>query len=310
MRYLKVTVLVVAAMLALVVGIVQAEETNRNEKRSELAEGGWEVVYGDLINEADYAAFIAAVAAAVACECPVPIDAWFEGQIDAQVAKMQKSAADVGEDFLIKLIIDSLNDGGRTMRTGNLEVSAGLVTYKRWETVIYHEPRTYKCKQDLPFGGWTWSICTTQEKVEREIPLPNNFQPYLRFRVAGSEGTGAASGTGSATGEGWQICNKSSDPKVWVAYAYHDGSEWIRAGWRGIEKGDCSQILESVNTRYVFYYAESDTGSWGGDVELCIHPTKQFRIGDGETCSSPNELAGFKRVDTGESRNWTNNLVD
>jgi len=38
-----------------------AEESNKAEVRAGLAQGGWYVVYGDLINEADYAAFLAAV---------------------------------------------------------------------------------------------------------------------------------------------------------------------------------------------------------------------------------------------------------
>jgi hypothetical protein len=161
---------------------VNAEESNRNEIRAGLASGGWYVVYGDLINEHDYLKFGQAVAESVALENPAPIYAFFNEQLEAQVEKIARTAPEIGREAAVDLLIKAFDSEGRVLRNGRLEVSADLATYNRWQTVIYDEPRTYTCKQDLPFGGWTWSICTTMERVEKTVPLPNNFQPYFRFR--------------------------------------------------------------------------------------------------------------------------------
>jgi hypothetical protein len=178
-----------------------AEETNRNDVRAQLAKGGWSVVYGDLINEADYAKFGLSVATAVATANPGPIYVYFNDQLQQQIVKIQKTAPEIGTKALTDLMVRAFNSKGRVLRHGRLEVSAGIATYRRWNTVIYNEPRTYKCKQKLPFGGWTWSICKKTVRVERKVPLPNNHQPYFRFRWA-SKAEAPVSLAAVALGEG------------------------------------------------------------------------------------------------------------
>lgn len=177
-----VLVVLLAAIALLFPTAGYAEETNRNEVRAELASGGWTVIYGDLINEHDYLEFAAAVASAVATENPGPIYEFFNDQLQAQVVKIGKQAPDIPQEVVIELLIAAFDSEGQVQRRGNLEISADLATYNRWETVIYDEPRTYKCKQDLLGVGWTWSTCSTMERVEKTIPYPNNFQPYFRYR--------------------------------------------------------------------------------------------------------------------------------
>ena len=181
-RILSLALLLSLLMSVLYPAISYAEESNQGEVRAALAQGGWKVVYGDLINEADYAEFIAAVALAVATENPAPIYEFFNYQLQEQVRKIKQSAPEITEDALVELLIRAFNSNGAVLRDGRLEISAGLATYNRWDTIVYDEPRTYKCKQPLPFGGWTWIPCTKTVKVERKVPYPNNFQPYFRFR--------------------------------------------------------------------------------------------------------------------------------
>ncbi len=109
--------------------------------------------------------------------------------------------------------------------------------------------------------------------------------------------------------DGWAICNKSKEPKVWVAYSYHDGSSWVKAGWRQIQRNSCSQILTHLNTRYVYYYAHGSSGKWTGKKKLCAHPTNKFSFG-GTTCPSGYEIYDFKQVDTGDYTSYTTDLVD
>ena len=181
-------VILLAVILGLVLPPMQGyaapkmEESNRNEVRRNLAKNGWTVIYGDLINEGDYAEFGAAVATAIATENPSPIYAFFNSQLNAQFTKIRRTAPDILQASLNDLIVQAFKTQGRVLRKGNLEVSGGLATYNRWKRVVYHEPHTYRCKLQLPLGGWTWSICTTTKKVEKSVPLPNNFQPYIRYR--------------------------------------------------------------------------------------------------------------------------------
>lgn len=60
---------------------------------------------------------------------------------------------------------------------------------------------------------------------------------------------------------GWQICNQSNEEKIYVAYNTKDDQGWVRKGWRTISQGQCSKILSTLNTGYVYYYAEGEIGN-------------------------------------------------
>ncbi len=179
-RILSLALLLSLLMSVLYPAISYAEESNRGEVRTALAQGGWNVVYGDLINEADYAEFIAAVALAVATENPAPIYEYFDYQLQVQVRKITQSAPEIAQDALVDLLIRAFDSNGAVLRDGRLEISAGLATYNRWDTIVYDEPRTYTCST----GGVikTEYPCVTMVRVEKRVPYPNNFQPYFRFR--------------------------------------------------------------------------------------------------------------------------------
>lgn len=109
------------------------------------------------------------------------------------------------------------------------------------------------------------------------------------------------------------ICNKSKERQVYVAYAYHNGQNWVKEGWRNILRGQCSTLSSNVMSQYVYYYGEgSQGGRWTGDKALCIHPTQTFSIGERpiKDCTSPYILRPFVVVDTGISPKYTINLTD
>jgi hypothetical protein len=54
------------------------EKTNRNEVRAGIAAGGWEIVWGDLINEWDVITLIVSVPTGT-------VAGWVEQQVQAQV---------------------------------------------------------------------------------------------------------------------------------------------------------------------------------------------------------------------------------
>jgi len=271
-----------ALVLAIVLSMLTpatsyAESTNRNEVRAGLAEGGWQVIYGDLINEADYALFILAVASAVACECPAPIYEYFDDQLQAQITKIEATAPEIGEDALIDLLIAAFDSDGEVLRHGRLEVSGGLATYSRWETVIYDEPRTKTC--------WTKGIiktkypCVTMERVERKIPLPNNFQPYFRFRWTSSQ---PGSGSSSDEQDYDRIYFKNNCARtIWTALHYKNlDGQWVTDGWWKLQPGGSAFVAKTRNIN-LYIYAESDDPAesrlyWqGSDLHKSVRNSEQ-----------------------------------
>jgi hypothetical protein len=124
-----------------------AEYTTRNEVRRDIETANWQVVWGITINEGEYAKFTLAIAASIAAENPTPIYKYFDDYLNRTIDKVLRNAPEIGLNALHNLIVRAFDNRGRIFRNGRLEVSAGIATYRRWDRVVYDEPRTYKCKQ-------------------------------------------------------------------------------------------------------------------------------------------------------------------
>lgn len=143
-------------------GVRPLEHSNRNQVREAIAAGGWQVIWGDLINEAD-------VITGVAAALTGTFSAWVQYQIDAQIDHFTRSAGDVAADAVKQALLQAYKNG--EVRVSNkLGVKAGVATYNRWERIVYHVPfcKGLKCKM---------------KEKENRIPLPNNHQPYVAFRL-------------------------------------------------------------------------------------------------------------------------------
>lgn len=164
-----------------------AASSNRNEVRANLERDGWSIAWGVTLNEAEYAKFIAAIGLSATCECITPIETYFNSLADRTVSKITTQLPGVAKQEVVEFIVKAFQGSQRErILVGNgFQISAGIATYRRWNDVIYDEPRTYRCKQSLPFGGWTWSVCTTMERVKKTVSLPNHHQPYVKFRFDG-----------------------------------------------------------------------------------------------------------------------------
>lgn len=149
--------------------------SNKREIRNNLESNNWIVVYGKPVEEGDWGVM-------AACTYYGCLTEYFDYYLDDTTDRIKRQMPGVQRHALIQLIESCFRYKGKIFDHLTLEMSAGIATYRRWKRVLYSEPRTYKCKQKLPFGGWTWSVCTTTEQVEREIPLPNHHQPYFRCR--------------------------------------------------------------------------------------------------------------------------------
>lgn len=159
-----------------------AESSNRNQVRRNLQRNGWTVVWGHNFTEGDWVEGTGAIAASVVAENPAPFMKWFDYKLNQNLDKIASNSPQLTNSRLKRIVLQSLKSK-RIIRNSQLKLQAGFVTYKRWNNVVYHEPHTYKCKQRLPFGGWTWSVCSTSKKVEKSVPLPNWHQFYVRYKL-------------------------------------------------------------------------------------------------------------------------------
>ncbi|KAH1304313.1 hypothetical protein KXW53_005820 [Aspergillus fumigatus] len=116
-----------------------------------IAEGGWTILWGDLINEFDVIELIVSIPTGT-------VGIWVSQQVADQLRKFQQSLKDVSEDVVqeatkyLKELLDKKRAGEWDFE--GLGVKAGIATYRRW---------------DYLFGN--------------KFSLPNNHQPYIGLRV-------------------------------------------------------------------------------------------------------------------------------
>jgi hypothetical protein len=170
-------------------------DTNKQEFKQNLSKKGWNVAFGTEIDHKKQLEYTAAGASTAACvagstgsavpACLDKLAAYIKSEVKDSagkiVKKLQRKGQSVAIDFLIKIIVNALAGKSFTPPKG-LDLDADLATYNHWRYVIYDEPRTRigKC-------GPKWARFNCPEiytvSVKKKIPLPNTFQPYVRFRI-------------------------------------------------------------------------------------------------------------------------------
>ena len=133
-------------------------DSNQEEVRSRIAENGWFAAYGTLINEADYAQLIAGAFV------PGLYQKYFTNLIEQNLAKLQKTLPDVATSALKEAFKRSIQ--GETVRFGNVELKAGIATYR-------------------VTGKAAGGTITTA--------LPNRHQAYVAFRFFKTDPSGRKS---------------------------------------------------------------------------------------------------------------------
>ena len=107
----------------------------------------------------------------------------------------------------------------------------------------------------------------------------------------------------------WQMCNNSSESKIWVAYSYVENKTWVTKGWRTIEKGKCAVLVAPIENRYMYYYAEGLRQRWTGEKNSCVNPKQSFVLRADE-CPKGDKMYPFKEVDAGDAVSLTTNLEE
>ncbi|GAB4146853.1 MAG: hypothetical protein Tsb009_19720 [Planctomycetaceae bacterium] len=168
--------------------------STRNEVRAKVAAGGWEVVWGVNINEAEYAKFIAATYNGN------PM-AYFNNYLNRNIEKFQRNAPGVARGAIKRTILRAFKDRGRNFKIGKIGVKAGLATYRRWYTVkVPDGTERYKIYGPRnPFTGKrTWTYGYRPKYKLKKVPLPNHHQPYVAFRLYASGSSHSSGSSGSA----------------------------------------------------------------------------------------------------------------
>ena len=112
---------------------------------------------------------------------------------------------------------------------------------------------------------------------------------------------------------GFHVCNKAPR-EVKVALGYFDGVIWASRGWWNIPPGTCRTLIDrSLDSRFYYLYAsDNSTGIWDGKRVFCVASASDtFQIkGRGDCEAHGFDRRGFFEIDTGQTRDYTQNLSD
>ena len=110
---------------------------------------------------------------------------------------------------------------------------------------------------------------------------------------------------------GFQVCNQTNNP-VGVAIGHHNLTSWSSLGWWNLRPQQCQDILvgELISRYYYLYAADyNQAGEWSGDIPMCIE-YQPFEIeGVGDCATRGHEQVLFYEIDTGEEKDWTEDLT-
>jgi uncharacterized membrane protein len=120
---------------------------------------------------------------------------------------------------------------------------------------------------------------------------------------------------------GFNVCNKSKESRIVLAYAYEDRDKgWASTGWLDIQKGSCVTIVNGpLMERYQYIYVEVPGGyHWlddsGDKVFFCTDSKKHFTIYNGDV---PNGCEGsgyattqFMKIDAGTLQNFEEDIAN
>lgn len=156
----------------------------KNGKRT-----GWsDVAFGAEINDGDYLNLILAITNSIKNRDADALATFFQNQTDELIDKLGPQVEQMGKRAIADLLTRVFFDSGKTQHIleGGLELEAGIARINCRLEITYDEPRTYQCKQyfgTLCPSCWTWSICSTTEKVTRGFDWFPKYLPYIRYRT-------------------------------------------------------------------------------------------------------------------------------
>lgn len=111
---------------------------------------------------------------------------------------------------------------------------------------------------------------------------------------------------------GLEFCNET-DVFQSIAVGYMGDQDWTSEGWWLVEPGACVTPVEGdLQSRYYYYRAESDEGTFEGDgYGFCVASEAFTIVGLGDCEARGYETSDFREIDTGaEALHYTVTLGD
>ena len=151
-----------------------------------------------------------------------------------------------------------------------------------------------------------------------QVPLfPNRPLLLICFFVAALFALLPQKAMAQQSGSGWQACNQTSYI-IEAATARYADQGIVVDGWHRLRPGSCQTVLEGPLTPGLHYlFGRSSTAhrggprQWGGDVDLCVHPTSCISIETLPDCSLMGlEARSFRPVLIERSNGWTTNFTE
>ena len=138
-----------------------AQESNRNQVRANVESGGWNVVWGVTITEAEYAKASISISSG-------SYAAYFDGSLQQTIGRFRGYARSVAASAISEAIKRSFKGRGTMVRVGRVGVKAGVATYSRWIIVPTRVSTNSKFIGSL---------------LKKKVPLPSQYQPYVALRL-------------------------------------------------------------------------------------------------------------------------------
>lgn len=115
----------------------------------------------------------------------------------------------------------------------------------------------------------------------------------------------------SASFADFNICNKSDELEVYVAFGYHDNLGISTQGWYKIEKDDCGKVYEGDLTKiesnlfYIYGMSSNQKLEWKGETDLCVKIPGPFEYKNADKSCESGEQRKFRRFTADDQKSFT-----
>ncbi len=160
-------------MILLVASQAMPQHSNQSEVRAGIEENGWKVAYGRMVKEEEHFQLAVAVAEGILSDNPAPVLAYFDDFAKATVDRISPQVPEISRESLIEQMKKAMITRGGLLTVGRVDIKFGVATYQHWELEVRREPQMVG-----------WPLHMAMVRVEKRIPLPGSYQPYIGVRVS------------------------------------------------------------------------------------------------------------------------------
>lgn len=242
----------------------QAQETERIELETRLRGNGWQVVLGrSFMGNTEYTLFLRRKAEAASFNAPDPILTQFFDwqQTQTQLGQIVQQYPEFSKQRLDQLLVLAFNSNDQILREGNLEISAGLLSYQVSQVINYNNQQTFPCEERLSNGQLIPKTCVMGDQaIYQPTELVTYYLPYWRVRYNRAGQVFDPDPNLSTGSEGLYFKNISGRT-VMIALAYYEprGNQWVSRGWVEAQPGEIRRgyVGNLFNPHYAYFVKDN-----------------------------------------------------